>query len=138
LSSRDRVALAVERFEEAVALYSCGLGLHVRQAWKAHSGRGVLLDADSATLELLSTGASNLVDRIEVGRPAYQAIRLAFGVDDSAEMARILASGGATVLGGPVETPWGHRNVRLRAPDGPQITLFSVLSDSSAGGCRNE
>lgn len=107
-----RVALAVERFEEAVALYSCGLGLPVRQAWKEHSGRGVLLDAGSATPELLSTGGSSIVDRIEMGRPAHQAIRLAFGVDDLAEMARILASGGATVLGGPAETPWGHRNAR--------------------------
>jgi hypothetical protein len=26
-----------------------------------------------------------------------------------------------------VETPWKHRNVRLRAPDGMQLTLFTVL-----------
>jgi len=30
-------------------------------------------------------------------------------------------------LGGPVVTPWSHRNVRLRAPDGMQLTLFTVL-----------
>ena len=29
-------------------------------------------------------------------------------------------------LGGPVETPWRHRNVRLRAPDGMQLTLFTI------------
>ena len=26
--------------------------------------------------------------------------------------------------------PWGHRNVRLRAPDGTQLTLFSVPDDA--------
>jgi hypothetical protein len=26
-----------------------------------------------------------------------------------------------------VVTPWSHRNVRLRAPDGMQLTLFTVL-----------
>jgi hypothetical protein len=26
-----------------------------------------------------------------------------------------------------VVTPWNHRNARLRAPDGMQLTLFTVL-----------
>jgi hypothetical protein len=26
-----------------------------------------------------------------------------------------------------VITPWSHKNVRLRAPDGMQLTLFTVL-----------
>jgi hypothetical protein len=27
---------------------------------------------------------------------------------------------------GPVETPWGDTNVRVRAPDGMQLTLFTT------------
>jgi len=35
--------------------------------------------------------------------------------------------GGSGAGGRPVVTPWQHRNVRLRAPDGMQLTLFTVL-----------
>jgi hypothetical protein len=32
-------------------------------------------------------------------------------------------------LANPVVTPWRHWNVRLRAPDGMQLTLFTVLDE---------
>jgi hypothetical protein len=41
--------------------------------------------------------------------------------------AEVLEAAGAERLGGPVVTPWQHRNVRLRAPDGMQLTLFTLL-----------
>jgi hypothetical protein len=41
-----------------------------------------------------------------------------------------LTDAGAKLLGGPVVTPWSHRNVRLRAPDGMQLTLFSVVDET--------
>lgn len=47
------------------------------------------------------------VARVEVGRPTSGPVRLALEVDDSA--------------------PWSHRNVRLRAPDGMRLTLFTVI-----------
>lgn len=53
-------------------------------------------------------------------------MRLAFEVADSAEAARRLTDAGGEPLAEPVETPWGDRNVRVRAPDGMQLTLFSV------------
>jgi len=31
------------------------------------------------------------------------------------------------LIAGPVTTPWNDRNVRLQAPDGTQLTLFTVL-----------
>jgi hypothetical protein len=46
------------------------------------------------------------------------------------ETARALEAGGAKVLADPVVTPWSHRNVRVRAPDGMQLTLFTVLDDA--------
>ena len=49
---------------------------------------------------------------------------------DSAALARRLVDGGAEALAEPVVTPWSHRNVRLRAPDGTQLTLFTVLEDA--------
>jgi hypothetical protein len=44
-------------------------------------------------------------------------------------MADSLEAAGAQRLGGPVVTPWQHRNVRLEAPDGTQLTLFTVLDE---------
>jgi hypothetical protein len=41
-------------------------------------------------------------------------------------VAEELERAGAQRLGGPVETPWGDVNVRLQAPDGMQLTLFTV------------
>ena len=55
--------------------------------------------------------------------------RDALGLDDSAASAERLTGAGAELLGGPVETPWRHRNVRMRAPDGMQLTLFTVLDE---------
>ena len=47
--------------------------------------------------------------------------------DAAREAAERLEAAGAEREGGPVVTPWQHRNVRLRAPDGMQLTLFTVL-----------
>jgi hypothetical protein len=34
-------------------------------------------------------------------------------------------------------TPWRHRNVRLRAPDGMQLTLFTVLDKQGVSQARS-
>ena len=59
------------------------------------------------------TGWLTSVDR----RPAIE-------VDDPASTGERLVAAGAELVGGPVETPWGDVNVRVRAPDGMQLTLF--------------
>ena len=122
-----RFAYTVEDYEEAVRFYRDALGLPVIQEWDEPTGSGAILDAGRATLELLSVSQSELVDRIEVGELVSGPIRLALEVEDSDETAKALASAGAQKLGGPVITPWSHKNVRLRAPDGMQLTLFTVL-----------
>jgi catechol 2,3-dioxygenase-like lactoylglutathione lyase family enzyme len=122
-----RVALTVEDYERALAFYRDGLGLPVVETWEDADGSGALLDAGRATLEVLSTSHAEKVDRIEVGVPVGARVRLALEVDDSAETAKKLVAAGAGLVGGPVVTPWQHRNVRLRDPDGLQLTLFTVL-----------
>jgi catechol 2,3-dioxygenase-like lactoylglutathione lyase family enzyme len=127
-----RVALTVDNYEEALAFYRDVLGLPVVEAFDQPEGSGVVLDAGRATLELLSTGQAALVDGVEVGSRVAGPVRLAMEVGDSAATARALVTGGAELVGGPVVTPWSHRNVRLRAPDGMQLTLFSVVDDGEA------
>jgi lactoylglutathione lyase len=127
-----RLALTVERYAEAVAFYRDVLGLPVVEAWDGPDGSGAVLDAGRATLELLSVPQAELVDRVEVGARVAGPVRVALEVADSVETAGRLVAGGAEALAEPVVTPWRHRNVRLRAPDGMQLTLFTVL-DASPG-----
>jgi catechol 2,3-dioxygenase-like lactoylglutathione lyase family enzyme len=122
-----RLAYTVDDYEGAVRFYRDALGLPVIEEWDQPTGSGAILDAGRATLELLSVPQSELVDRIEVGEVVSGPIRLALEVAGSEETAQALASAGAQRVGGPVVTPWSHKNVRLRAPDGMQLTLFTVL-----------
>jgi lactoylglutathione lyase len=121
-----RVALTVEDFDAALHFYRDILGLDEREAW-SEDGRVVILEAGRATLELLDDRHAAVVDGIETGRREPTPIRLALEVADSAATADALEAAGAERLGGPVVTPWSHRNVRMRAPEGTQLTLFSVL-----------
>ncbi len=127
-----RLALTVEDYDRALAFYRDVRGLPDVHSWEEASGSGAILDAGRATLELLSVSQAELVDRVEVGERVAGAVRIALEVADSVETARALVAGGAERLADPVVTPWSHRNVRVRAPDGMQLTLFSVLDDTGA------
>jgi lactoylglutathione lyase len=122
-----RVVLTVADFDAALDFYRDRIGLNQLEAWEAEQGRIVLLDGGKATIELVDEGQADAIDKIEVGRRVAGPVRLAFEVDDSEATASRLAAAGAEVVGGPVETPWRDRNVRVSAPDGMQLTLFTVL-----------
>jgi catechol 2,3-dioxygenase-like lactoylglutathione lyase family enzyme len=127
-----RVALTADDYERALAFYRDGLGLPLRETWDEEGARGALFDAGRATLEVLSVEHAAMVDRIEVGEPVGARVRLALEVDDSVKAAERLVVAGGELVGGPVVTPWEHRNVRLRDPDGMQLTLFTVLDPADA------
>lgn len=120
-----RLALTVDDFEQALAFYRDTLGLEMRDMWVAEGSKGVLLEAGRATLELFDEGQAAMVDEIEVGRRVAPKVRIAFEVDDSSALADRLEEAGAERIAGPVETPWKDVNVRLSAPDGMQLTLFT-------------
>ncbi|SRR6266511_5172512 len=124
-----RVALTVDDFERAVGFYGDGLGLPVVEAWATPTGSGAILAAGRATLELLSKDQAEFIDQVEVGRRTAGTIRLAVQVPDSAAAADRLEAAGAERLSEPVVTPWSDRNVRVQAPDGMQLTLFTVLGE---------
>lgn len=126
-----RLAYTVAEYEGAVAFYRDTLGLPVVEAFEGPDGAGVVLEAGRATLELLSTEQAEHVDRIEVGERVAGPIRVALEVGDSARVAEELVAGGAEALAAPVVTPWAHRNVRVRAPDGLQLTLYTVLGETA-------
>jgi lactoylglutathione lyase len=121
-----RIALTVEDYPAAVRFYRDVLGLPALEEWDSPDGQGIVLDAGRATLELLSPDQAALVDRIEAGARVAGPVRLALHVDDSAGTAARLVAGGAVRVAEPVVTPWNHRNARVQAPDGMQLTLFEL------------
>lgn len=122
-----RVVLTVANFDEALAFYRDAVGLEQIADWSTDNGRVVALNAGRATLELFDEGQAELVDEIEAGRRVSGTVRLALEVTDSGETARRLIAAGAEEVAPPVTTPWGDRNARVRAPDGMQLTLFTVV-----------
>jgi catechol 2,3-dioxygenase-like lactoylglutathione lyase family enzyme len=125
-----RLALSVEHFGRAVAFYRDALGLPEIRSWDDQGGSGILLDAGRAVIELLSHDQAAFVDEVETGsRHGGAPLRVALDVADSPVLADRLVAAGGQRLGGPVDTPWRHRNVRLWAPEGVQLTLFTVLDE---------
>jgi len=123
-----RLVLTVDDFEQALAFYRDTLGLRELAVWESPGdARVVLLDGGRATLELVNEGQAAFIDEVEVGRRVAGPVRVAFEVDDSEAVAERLVAAGAEQLAEPVTTPWNDRNVRLRAPDGMQLTLFTVV-----------
>ena len=120
-----RIAMTVEDYERAVAFYRDALGLAERESWDRPDGRGTILEAGRATLELFDPRMADSLDAIEVGRRMSGPIRFALHVDDPAALARRLVDRGAALEGELVATPWGDRNIRVRAPGGMQLTLFT-------------
>jgi lactoylglutathione lyase len=125
-----RVALTVEDYEAALRFWRDALGLPVAEEWDGPTGRGTVLDAGRATIEVLSAEQANHVEAIEAGGRMPDLIRLALEVESSEAMATALVEAGAVAVADPVTTPWSHRNVRLRA-NGIQLTLFTVLQGAA-------
>ena len=124
-----RLVLTVDDLDAALALYRDALGLPEHADWEGETpgARIAILDAGRATLELVNDAQAAAIDAIEVGSRVAGPIRIAFEVGDSEAVAARLVAAGAEQLGPPVTTPWNDRNVRLRAPGGPQLTLFAVV-----------
>ena len=121
-----RVAVTAPDHDAAVAFYRDALGLPQLADWTSPDGKVVVLDGGRATLELIDEAQAGYIDSVEVGRRVAGQVRLALEVDDSSEAAERARMNGAVLLGkGPVDTPWGDRNVRLSALADLQLTLFS-------------
>ena len=122
-----RVALTVSDFEQAVSFYQDGLGLDPGELW-TDNGQGQLLFAGDASLEIFDPSYAANVDQIEVGERVSGQIRFAFEVPDIQTAMERALKYGATLVHEPVLTPWQDLNVRLRSPEGLQITLFQTAT----------
>ena len=125
-----RITLTVGDFDAAVRLYRDALGLPEVADWSSDQGRVLLLDAGRATLELFDEAQAAMVDDLEVGRRVSGKVRFALQVPDADAAAAALVDAGAAPVAPAVDTPWGDRNARVAAPDGMQLTLFTLGEES--------
>src|SRR5947208_16874857 len=100
-----RLVLTVQDFDGALSFYRDALGLDVEAVWASEGGHVTLLSAGRGTLELVDEAHAAEIDRIEVGRRVAGAIRVAFQVPDSDDLANGLQGAGAKRIAGPVTTP---------------------------------
>jgi len=129
-----RVALTASDFEQMTRFYTEGLGIQPAAFFENDGGHAVMLDLGQATLEIFDEAQALAIDQLEAGGRVSGQVRLALQVADlDAATARLLARG-ASLVHEPVHTPWGDYNVRLRAPDGMQITLFQVPKEGRPAG----
>ena len=125
-----RITLTVDDFDAAVRLYRDALGLPEVADWSSDQGRVLLLDAGRATLELFDEAQATMVDDHEVGGRVSGKVRFALQVPDADAAAAALVDAGAAPVAPAVDTPWGDRNARVAAPDGMQLTLFTLGEES--------
>lgn len=119
-----RFAFIFDDYEAALHLFRDVFGLEILKDLDHQGGRGVILRAPSATLELFDREHGRLVDDVEAGRPLDDRARIAINIDDLDKASRAVGSAGAAPVADSVDTPWGDRNRRFRTNDGLQLTLF--------------
>ena len=125
-----RVALTASDFERMTRFYTEGLGIQPAAFFQNDGGHAVMLDLGQATLEIFDEAQALAIDQLEAGGRVSGQVRLALQVPDLDAATERLLARGASLVHEPVHTPWGDYNVRLRAPDGMQITLFQVHQES--------
>jgi catechol 2,3-dioxygenase-like lactoylglutathione lyase family enzyme len=125
-----RLVVTASDYDEALRFYRDGLGLPPLAEFESPGGHVVLLDAGTATLELMDEVNAAYVDDVEVGRRVAGHVRVALHVDDATAATAAAEATGARVIARPTRTPWQSLNARLEAPDGLQLTLF----EEPAGG----
>ncbi len=131
--SELRLVVTTPDHDEALRFYRDVLGLREIGAFDDGAGRVSILEAGRATLELSDVAHAEHIDTLEVGRRVAGHVRVAFEVADAVGATERLVAGGATLVAGPVATPWRSLNARLEAPAGLQLTLFQALEPEIQG-----
>lgn len=120
-----RTVITVDDFDRVVHFYRDVLGLAVESEWDRDDGRGVLLDAGRAVLEIFDRAQKQSNDEFEAGRVVEGDVRMALRVEDVDASFHELVVEGAPLMAHPTDAPWGHRIARIATPHGMQLTLFA-------------
>lgn len=127
-----RLILTVDNLDEIIDFYKNQVGLQESLSWDEPTGKGIILEAGKASLELIDRKHKNFIDKMEVGKEGVSGdvrIALNFG-SEMPEKANKLLKNGAKKIGAITQAPWS-KIMRIEDPAGMQITLFekSTVTD---------
>src|SRR5690242_6830956 len=112
-----RIILTVENLDEVIRFYRDTVGLPTNLEWNEETGRGIILDAGRASLELIDQKHAERIDQIETGRRTSGPVRLALKVADVKTAAETFVAEGAKEVAKPTKAPWSEV-ARLEDPGG--------------------
>jgi predicted enzyme related to lactoylglutathione lyase len=111
-----RVVVPSACFDESVRFYGEQLG---RPVTKEFPGGRIFGFGDQARVEILD----------EQDAPPSSTV-CAMAVDDVDELASSLRAAGVEIVDGPVDQPWGHRNLAVVDPNGVRLVFFHEIGPS--------
>ena len=122
-----RIILTVDNLEEMIEFYRDTMELKTSLSWDTQTGRGIILEAGKASLELIDSRHAEFIDKMEVGSRTSGPVRLAFNVgkDNILAASAKYISKGATKISEAKQAPWS-KVMRLQDPSGMQLTLFET------------
>ena len=119
-----RLARHTGRFDAVASFYRDLLGFRVVRQWdRGPSDRGAILappgEVSRFTVEVLEQGhTTELSDHCSFG----------VEVDDVDAVHRHLVDRGADIDKPPRDSPWGHRTLNVRDPDGFSVWIYQELT----------
>jgi methylmalonyl-CoA/ethylmalonyl-CoA epimerase len=121
-----RIILTVENLDEIIAFYRDTVGLKTSKEWDEETGKGIILEAGRASLELIDKKHAARIDEIEVGQRVAGPVRLALNVGSEIQKtAQLMQEQGAKKLAEVKQAPWS-KVIRMEDPAGMQFTLFET------------
>ncbi len=128
-----RLILTVENLDEVINFYKNEVGLKESLSWDEDTGKGIILEAGLASLEIIDRNHKDFIDQMEVGRAGVSGdirIALNFGGKLTEKSEFLTQTGAAKKIGEITKAPWSNV-MRIEDPNGMQITLFdsSTITD---------
>jgi len=124
-----RIALTVDNFDQVVDFYQKGMGLTVFKSWDEPTGRGVILNAGRATLEVIDRHQAEHIDEVEAGARVSGPVRIAMEFPDITSAINAAQTAGGRLIGGPIIAPWNTHVARFEVPGEMQLTVFQEPED---------
>jgi predicted enzyme related to lactoylglutathione lyase len=122
-----RLILTVDNLDEIIDFYKNQVGLKESLSWNEDTGRGIILEAGKASLELIDRNHKDFIDKMEVKNSGVSGdVRIALNFGKTlTEKSEFLLQTGAIKVGEITKAPWSNV-IRIADPNGLQITLFDT------------
>ncbi|MBI4220620.1 MAG: VOC family protein [Chloroflexi bacterium] len=127
-----RFVIYSDQYQASVNFYGTVMNLERIATWdRSPEERGSLYNGHGAAIEVVQASSKR-----PAGRPT--GIELRYRVDNVDAWHRKITATKVPVLYGPIDQPWGERDLAVNDPNGVKITLFTDLEDLKRAPSRQE